>query len=77
MQNNFFSLLSMLSNVQNPQAFIQQMVRSNPNLKGAYDKTMEVVNSGQNVEQYTKNIMQTQNINLNNLQKMASQFLPH
>lgn len=77
MQNNMMSLLTMLSNVKNPMMFIQSIVRTNPNLKPAYDKVLQIQKSGQNIEQYTKNVMQTQNVNLNNLTDLAKQFLPH
>lgn len=56
MQNNMFGLLQMLSNIQNPQAFMQQMVKTNPNMQQAYDKVNQIVSSGQNIEQYAKNL---------------------
>lgn len=77
MQNNVFGLLQMLSNIQNPQAFMQQIVKVNPNMQQAYDKVNQIVSSGQNIEQCAKNLLQSPNIDINNLTKMASQFIPH
>lgn len=77
MQNNIMPLLAMLSNVKNPMMFIQSIVRANPNLKPAYDRILQIQKSGQSIEEYTKNIMQTQNVNLNSLTDLAKQFLPH
>ena len=69
MQNNPLSMISMLSQSSNPMGLIAQMYGRNPN----YQQVMQIVQgkSPQQLEQYVRNLCQTQGIDL---QSLARQY---
>ena len=69
MLNNPMQILSMLQNAQNPMGLMQQMFGNNPQ----FNQIMQIAQgkSPQELEQYVRNLAQSQNIDLNQL---ANQF---
>lgn len=72
---NPLQMLGALQKTQNPMALLSQFAGQNPQLK----KVMEVINgkSPQELEQYVKNVAQTQGVDLNNLAQRMGLQLPH
>ena len=72
---NPLQMLGALQKTQNPMALLNQFAGQNPQLK----KVMEVINgkSPQELEQYVKNVAQTQGVDLNNLAQRMGLQLPH
>lgn len=71
---NPLQMLSALQKAQNPMAFLSQLSNQNPQLK----RVMEVVNgkSPQEIEQYVRNVAQTQGIDLKQLAQRMGLQLP-
>lgn len=70
---NPLQMLNALQKARNPQALLSQLANQNPQLK----RVMEVMNgkSPQELEQYVKNVAQTQGVDLAQLaQKMGLQL---
>ena len=69
MLNNPMQIMAMLKNSQNPIALMQQMFGNNPQ----FNQIMQIAQgkSPQELEQYVRNLAQSQNIDLNQL---ANQF---
>lgn len=66
-------MFNMLSKAKNPMSLLQQLSNQNPQLK----RVMEVMNgkSPQELEEYVRNVAQTQGVDLNQLaQKMGLQI---
>ena len=71
---NPLQMLGALQKAQNPMALLNQLAGQNPQLK----RVMEVMEgkSPQELEQYVKNVAQTQGIDLNQLAKNMGLQLP-
>lgn len=69
MLNNPLQLIGMLQNANNPMALMQQMFGNNPQ----FNQVMQIIQgkTPQQLEQYTRNLAKSQNIDLNQL---AGQF---
>ena len=69
MLNNPMQIMGMLKNSQNPMALMQQMFGNNPQ----FNQIMQIAQgkSPQELEQYVRNLAQSQNIDINQL---ANQF---
>lgn len=70
---NPLQMLGALRKAQNPMSLLQQLSSQNPQLK----RVIEVMNgkSPQELEQYVRNVAQTQGVDLNELaQKMGLQL---
>lgn len=70
---NPFQIIGMLQKAQNPMALFNQLGANNPQIK----RVIEITNgkSPQELEQYVKNVAQTQGVDLNILaQKMGLQL---
>lgn len=67
MLNNIMSMLQQLSQSQNPMGMMMQMYGGNPQ----FQQVMQIVQSKspQELEQYTRNICKSQNIDIDNLIK--------
>ena len=66
-------MLNMLQKAQNPYGMLQQLSQNNPKLQ----RVMEIMNgkSPQQLEQYVRNVAQTQGVDLKDLaQKMGLQL---
>ena len=67
-------MLNALQKARNPQALLSQLANQNPQLK----RVMEVMNgkSPQELEQYVKNVAQTQGVDLAKLAQQMGLQLP-
>lgn len=69
MQNNMLSMISMLTQSPNPMMMLQQIFGNNPQ----FQQIMQIANgkSPQELEQYVRNLYQSQGQDIN---QIASQF---
>ena len=67
-------LIGMMQKTQNPMGLLNQLGQNNPQIK----KVLEVMNgkSPQQLEQYVKNLAQTQGVNINQLANRLGFNLP-
>lgn len=71
---NPMQLIGMMQKTQNPMGLLNQLGQNNPQIK----KVLEVMNgkSPQQLEQYVKNLAQTQGVNINQLANRLGFNLP-
>lgn len=72
MLNNLIPLMQQFSKAQNPMGMMMQMFGANPQ----FQQVMQIVQSKspQELEQYTRNLCKSQNIDVDNLIKMVKPF---